>query len=101
MQDAPAAIPQPNLLLRNDTFLGICEAIGQDFGFHANWLRILFAVSLYWFPAQVVAAYLGLGLIVLASRLAAPDRRTPAAEAAAPPAGAVADSEAEALPLAA
>ena len=25
-----------NLMLRNDTILGVCEAIGQDFGFNPN-----------------------------------------------------------------
>lgn len=32
----PAAEARPNLFLRNDTFLGVCEAIGENFGFHAN-----------------------------------------------------------------
>lgn len=61
-----------NLILRNDTILGVCEAIGQDFGFHANWLRIALATSFFWFPLQVIGAYLTLGLIVLVSRSLAP-----------------------------
>lgn len=63
-----------NLLLRNDTFLGVCEGLGQDFGFHANWLRIAFALAFFFSPVGVVAAYLGLGLIVAVSRLAFPNR---------------------------
>ena len=63
-----------NLVLRNDTILGVCEAIGEDFGFHANWLRLVFAGLFYWFPLGVVGTYLGLGLIVAATRWFSPDR---------------------------
>jgi phage shock protein PspC (stress-responsive transcriptional regulator) len=103
MQDTAAADTaaetRTNVLLRNDTFLGVCEAIGEDFGFHANWLRILFAASLYWFPAQAVGVYLGLGLIVLLSRLVAPDRVLHAATTS--DVDAPAEPAAEELPLAA
>ena len=67
-----------NLLLRNDTFLGVCEGIGQDFGFHANWLRIAFAAGFYFNPTIVIGTYLGLGLLVAASRFAFPDCRSAA-----------------------
>lgn len=63
-----------NLVLRNDTILGVCEAIGQDFGFHPNWLRLVFAGLFYWFPLGVIGSYLGLGLVVAASRWFAPDK---------------------------
>ena len=63
-----------NLILRNDTILGVCEALGQDFGFNPNWLRIAFCAPIYWNPALVVGVYLGLGLLVAASRFAFPDR---------------------------
>lgn len=56
------------LLLRNDTLLGVCEAIGEDFGFNPVWLRLAFIAPLFWLPVQTVAAYLGLGLVVAASR---------------------------------
>ena len=62
-----------NLVLRNDTILGVCEAIGQDFGFHPNWLRLAFASLFYWFPLGLVGTYLGLGLIVAATRWFSPD----------------------------
>lgn len=67
-----------NLFLRNDTILGVCEAIGQDFGFNPNWLRVAFCVPIYWNPAVVVGAYLVLGLVVAVTRFAIPDRRTQA-----------------------
>jgi phage shock protein C len=63
-----------NLVLRNDTILGVCEAIGQDFNINPTWLRIAFCVPIFWNPAVVVGAYLGLGLLVAITRFAFPDR---------------------------
>ena len=60
---------------RNDTLLGVCEALGQDFGFNPLWLRIAFAVPLIWNPVAVFGAYLALGVVVLLSRLIVPNRR--------------------------
>jgi phage shock protein C len=62
-----------NLLLRNDTVLGVCEAIGQDFGFHPNWLRLTLASLFYFFPMGVIGTYLGLGVVVALTRWIAPD----------------------------
>jgi|SoimicmetaTmtLPC_FD_contig_41_4850385_length_568_multi_2_in_0_out_0_1 phage shock protein PspC (stress-responsive transcriptional regulator) len=70
-----------NLMFRNDTILGVCEAIGQDFGFNPNWLRIAFCAPIYWNPGVVLGAYLGLGLVVAATRFAFPDRHAEAATA--------------------
>ena len=63
-----------NLILRNDTILGVCEAIGQDFGFNPNWLRIAFCAPVYWNPMLVLGVYLGLGLVVASTRYFFPDR---------------------------
>ena len=63
-----------NLVLRNDTILGVCEAIGQDFGFNPNWLRLAFCAPIYWNPALVIGVYLALGVLVAATRYAFPDR---------------------------
>ena len=65
-----------NLVMRNDTILGVCEAIGQDFGFNPNWLRIAFCAPIYWNPGLVLGVYLGLGLVVAATRYFFPDRST-------------------------
>ena len=73
-----------NIFTRDDTFFGICEAIGEDFGFNANWLRVALAGSLYFFPLGVISFYLGLGVLVLASRLIAPDPGPSAVKAAEP-----------------
>jgi phage shock protein PspC (stress-responsive transcriptional regulator) len=61
-----------NLFRRRDTFFGICEAIGQDFGFNPLWLRLALIAPLFFFPVQTFAAYFGLGVVVLASRLVFP-----------------------------
>ena len=70
---------QPSLPFRNDTILGVCEAIGQDFGFHANWLRVTLAGLFYFFPVAVVGGYLAAGVVVAAIRWFVPDRQQPAA----------------------
>jgi phage shock protein PspC (stress-responsive transcriptional regulator) len=79
-----------NLFRRRDTFFGICEAVGQDFGFNPLWLRLAFVAPLFFFPVQTFAAYFALGAVVLASRLLHP---RPAAEAA--PAAALTAIEAD------
>lgn len=61
-----------NLFRRRDTFFGICEAVGQDFGFNPLWLRLAFVAPLFFFPVQTFIGYFALGLVVLASRLIFP-----------------------------
>ena len=63
-----------NLFRRRDTFFGICEAVGQDFGFNPLYLRLAFIAPLFFFPVQTFAAYFALGFIVLASRLLFPSK---------------------------
>ena len=84
-----------NLVLRSDTVLGVCEAIGQDFGFHPNWLRLALGMSFYFAPLVVLGTYLGLGVIVAITRYVAPDQTAEAPQVAEPVV------EAEPLPLAA
>ncbi len=71
-----------NLFRRRDTFFGICEAVGQDFGFNPLWLRLAFVAPLFFFPVQTFAGYFGLGLVVLASRLLFPTKTTATAQPA-------------------
>lgn len=68
---ATHTMPTP-LPLRNDTILGVCEAIGEDFGFNPLWLRLVFIAPLFVEPVLTVAVYLALGVIVAASRYFAP-----------------------------
>src|SRR3954469_8873121 len=70
-QENEVALP-----LRSHTILGVCEAIGEDFGFSPILLRVPFAAIVLWSPMYAIAAYFALGLVVLASRLLAPSRKT-------------------------
>ena len=56
------------LPLRSDTFLGVFEAIGQDFGFNPNWLRVPFAALILWNPVVIIGSYLALGVLVALAR---------------------------------
>ena len=58
-----------NVFTRDDTFFGVCQAIGEDFGFNPLWLRLAFPAPLFFFPVQTIAAYFALGALVLLSRL--------------------------------
>lgn len=58
-----------------DNLLGVCAAIGEDFGFDPNWLRIALGVGLLFDLEKVLIAYAVAGLIVLASRLLFPNPR--------------------------
>ena len=71
-----------NLFRRRDTFFGICEAVGQDFGFNPLWLRLAFVAPLFFFPVQTFIGYFSLGLVVLASRLLFPARKAAAGQPA-------------------
>ena len=62
-----------SLFSRDDTFLGICEGIGQDFGFHPNLLRVTLACLCFFYPVPVLATYFGLGVLVFATRWMAPN----------------------------
>ena len=100
---------QPNLFTREDTFFGVCEALGEDLGIHSNWLRLGFAGIFFLAPVAVVLGYLALGLIIALTRRLVPNparpQTAPAAETveAAPTTETVPvpANEPEALPLAA
>lgn len=74
-QETQVALP-----LRSHTILGVCEAIGEDFGFNPIFLRVPFAASVLWSPSMAIAAYFALGAVVLASRLLFPRARAVDAE---------------------
>ena len=59
-------MPRTNLFFRNDTMFGVCQAIGEDFGFHPNYLRLILAGAFYFAPLGVTATYLALGVLVAA-----------------------------------
>ena len=63
---------QVALPLRAHTILGVCEAVGEDFGFNPVLLRVPFAAAVLWSPTMTLAIYFALGAIVLASRVLFP-----------------------------
>ena len=63
---------------RPDTFFGVCEGLGQDLGFNANYLRILLGVAVLWNPVVVITAYVVLGAIVALARFCYPVPRSDA-----------------------
>ena len=75
-----------NLIARDDTMLGICQGLGEDFGFNPVWLRVALSVSLLWKPEVVFAVYGALGVVVLFSRLVFPNPKIVPAPALAAPA---------------
>jgi phage shock protein C len=77
-QETQIALP-----MRSHTIFGVCEAIGEDFGFNPILLRIPFAATVLWSPMWSIAAYFGLGLVVLASRLLFPKAKRSEEQAAA------------------
>ena len=70
-QENSVALP-----LRSHTIFGVCEAIGEDFGFNPVWLRVLLAASVLASPTWAIATYFALGAVVLASRLLFPKPQT-------------------------
>jgi phage shock protein PspC (stress-responsive transcriptional regulator) len=62
------------LPLRPHTIFGVCEAIGEDFGFNPVFLRVPFAAIVLWSPMIAIGAYFALGAVVLASRRLFPQR---------------------------
>lgn len=60
-------------IMRDDTLLGACYAIGEDFGFNPFYLRLLFAVGLLGFPAVALTAYAALTALVTLTRWLVPN----------------------------
>jgi phage shock protein PspC (stress-responsive transcriptional regulator) len=79
---------QVALPMRAHTILGVCEGLGEDFGFNPVLLRVPFAAAVLWSPTIALATYFALGAVVLVSRLLAPRAKSTAVEMAAPALGA-------------
>ena len=63
-----------NVAFRNDTLLGVCEALGRDLGFNPMFLRVPLAAGIIFAPLAMVLTYLALGVVAFASRTFFPDR---------------------------
>jgi phage shock protein PspC (stress-responsive transcriptional regulator) len=90
-----------NVAFRNDTILGVCEALGHDLGFNANILRVPLGVGIIFAPLLMVGIYLALGAVVFVSRTFFPDRIQRVAAAEVVEAAPVAHNEQVELPRAA
>jgi phage shock protein PspC (stress-responsive transcriptional regulator) len=77
---------QPSATGQKESLIGVCAAIGEDFGFNPDILRVLLAVGLLFVPMVVLGFYAGAGVLVLASRLLFPTRRGAGAAVVAMPA---------------
>ena len=62
-----------SIIARDDTLLGVCFALGEDFGFNPLYLRIVLAMVVLWSLPTAIAVYAGLGLPVALSRWLAPN----------------------------
>lgn len=71
----------PNLLTRDDTFLGVCQGLGEDLRIPPNLLRIAISGLLFYSPPLAVTVYLALGVIVAITRFIAPNPKLSAQEA--------------------
>lgn len=89
-----------NPFTREDTMLGVCQAIGGDVGFNPLFLRVGFGVMLFWNIEAAIATYLALGLLVLAVRLLTPVRAVRAVPRVSTQ-SADNDAQSETLPIAA
>lgn len=89
-----------NVFARADTMTGTCQAIGEDFGFHPNILRVMFALGLFWSAEWTAVTYLTLAAAVLASRLIFPARRRAVVATAQVPAEVAGDNDAGAIAFA-
>jgi len=70
-----------SVLARDDTFFGVCQALGEDFRFNPLFLRLAFAGLLFWNPLAAIGAYAAAGLVVGVSRWFVPGAGTIEAEA--------------------
>ena len=84
-QDSSVEQAYTALPLRAHTILGVCEGIGEDFGFNPVFLRIPLAVCVIWSPLVAFGTYFALGGVVLLSRLLFPKAEAEVAKASAAP----------------
>ncbi|SFR96326.1 PspC domain-containing protein [Sphingomonas jatrophae] len=62
----------PGLVARSDTFLGVCETLGEDLRVPANLLRIAFGVALALTPVAALVGYVLLAGVIALTRFVWP-----------------------------
>lgn len=64
-----------NLFLRDDTFFGVCEGLGEIMRIPSNLFRLALAPLLIWNPMATFVGYCAVGLVVAVIRFVFPLRR--------------------------
>jgi phage shock protein C len=72
-----------------DSLFGVCQAIGEDFGFNPFYLRVVLLALLFFSPWAVLGAYAALAVAVVGSRFLFPRSKSAAAEIVEAPAAQV------------
>lgn len=67
------ASPECHADAPKDNLFGVCNALGEDFGFNPLWLRLALAVAFLFAPVGVAIGYFAIGGAVLAARWMFPD----------------------------
>jgi len=88
-------------LFRDDTMFGVCQALGEDFGFNPNLPRAALGVGLLFAPIATIIGYAAAGVIVGIARWIAPDPLVPEAQPEAAASDCLELEAQEELPLAA
>ena len=68
MENAPSSV-----FTRDDTFFGVCQALGEDLRIPPNLLRVALAVGLFWNPVAVAGIYAACGVLVFLTRWLGPE----------------------------
>lgn len=70
---ANRAAHKPRLhLLRHDTLLGACQAVGDTLGFNPALLRVALCAALFWNFAIVIGGYVALAALIVLIDLLVP-----------------------------
>src|SRR5687767_4580700 len=70
-----------SIFSRDHTFFGVCEGLGEDFGFNPVYLRMALPLPLYLYPAETRIGYYAAVVVVLAGRRIVCEPRRAAVEA--------------------
>ena len=64
-----------NLFLRDDTFFGVCEGLGEITRIPSNLFRLALAPLLIWNPMATFVGYCAVGLVIASIRFVFPKRQ--------------------------
>lgn len=79
--------------MRDDTFLGVCQALGEDFRIPPNLLRLAIAPAIIWSPLMTLAIYVAAAVVIAVTRWIVPNPATTSVAVSAPAEVSVAANE--------